>query len=124
MRVSRLVPLVLLVAASCGSPPPVVPVTDPQAPANFAKVRDDLYRGGHPTGAHLAYLKGLGIRTIVDLEIPDLVEATEAQINLAWLLHKSPWILPIPGTSSLAHLEENMKAADIRLSAEDMAYLG
>ena len=50
--------------------------------------------------------------------------ATEAQINLAWLLHKSPWILPIPGTSSLAHFEENLKAADIRLSAEDMAYLG
>ena len=50
--------------------------------------------------------------------------ATEAQINLAWLLHKSPWILPIPGTSQLAHFEENLKAADIKLSAEDMAYLG
>ena len=50
--------------------------------------------------------------------------ATDAQINLAWLLHKSPWMLPIPGTSSLAHFEENMKAADIELSAEDMAYLG
>ena len=50
--------------------------------------------------------------------------ATEAQIYLAWLLHKSPWILPIPGTSSLAHFEENMKAANIELSAEEMAYLG
>ena len=50
--------------------------------------------------------------------------ATDAQINLAWLLHKSPWILPIPGTSSLAHFEENMKAAAIELTAEDMAYLG
>ena len=50
--------------------------------------------------------------------------ATEAQVNIAWLLHKSPWILPIPGTSSLAHFEENMKAPDIRLTAEDMAYLG
>jgi pyridoxine 4-dehydrogenase len=49
---------------------------------------------------------------------------SEAQLNIAWLLHKSPWILPIPGTSSLAHLEENLKAADIKLSAEDMAYLG
>ena len=49
---------------------------------------------------------------------------TEAQLNIAWLLHKSPWLLPIPGTSSLAHLEENLKAADIKLSAEDMAYLG
>ena len=51
-------------------------------------------------------------------------QATPAQINLAWLLHKSPWILPIPGTSSLAHFDENMKAADVRLSAEDMAFLG
>ena len=50
--------------------------------------------------------------------------ASEAQINLAWLLHKSPWILPIPGTSSLAHLQENLQAAEIKLTAEDMAYLG
>jgi len=57
-------------------------------------------------------------------EIAKKHHATEAQINIAWLLHKSPWILPIPGTSSLAHLRENLKAADIQLSAEDMAYLG
>ncbi|MGI4872116.1 MAG: aldo/keto reductase [Janthinobacterium lividum] len=49
---------------------------------------------------------------------------TEAQLNLAWLLHKSPVLLPIPGTSSLAHLRENLAATDIELSAEDMAYLG
>ena len=62
-----------------------------------------------------------------DNEIAEVAQkygATEAQINLAWLLHKSPWLLPIPGTSSLAHLRENLKAADIKLSAEDMAYLG
>ncbi|GAB3847272.1 aldo/keto reductase [Hymenobacter terrigena] len=57
-------------------------------------------------------------------EIARKHNATEAQLNIAWLLHKSPWILPIPGTSSLAHFEENLKAADIKLSAEDMAYLG
>ncbi|MDF7811388.1 aldo/keto reductase [Hymenobacter sp. YC55] len=57
-------------------------------------------------------------------EIARRHDATPAQINIAWLLHKSPWLLPIPGTSSLAHLQENLKAADIRLSAEDMAYLG
>jgi pyridoxine 4-dehydrogenase len=49
--------------------------------------------------------------------------ASEAQINIAWLLHKSPMILPIPGTSSLGHLRENLKATDIQLSAADMAYL-
>ena len=49
---------------------------------------------------------------------------TEAQLNLAWLLHKSPLLLPIPGTSSLAHLRENLAAAAIELSPEDMAFLG
>ncbi len=49
--------------------------------------------------------------------------ATEAQINLAWLLHRSPWLLPIPGTSSLKHFEENLKATEIELSAEDMRFL-
>lgn len=49
--------------------------------------------------------------------------ATDAQINLAWLLHYSPWILPIPGTSSLKHFEENLKATEIKLSEEDMKFL-
>lgn len=49
--------------------------------------------------------------------------ATEAQINLAWLLHRSPWILPIPGTSSLNHFEENLMATEIQLSEEDMRFL-
>ncbi|MEP7230404.1 MAG: aldo/keto reductase [Ginsengibacter sp.] len=49
--------------------------------------------------------------------------ATEAQVNLAWLLHHSPWILPIPGTSSLQHFEENLKATEIQLSEEDMKFL-
>jgi pyridoxine 4-dehydrogenase len=48
---------------------------------------------------------------------------SDAQINLAWLLHRSPWILPIPGTSSLKHFEENLKATEIKLTDEDMAYL-
>jgi len=51
-------------------------------------------------------------------------KVSEAQINLAWLLHRSPWILPIPGTSSLKHFEENLKAAEIELSTEDMKFLG
>jgi aryl-alcohol dehydrogenase-like predicted oxidoreductase len=46
------------------------------------------------------------------------------QIALAWLLHRSPAMLPIPGTSSLAHLEENVAAASIRLSEEDQVRLG
>lgn len=42
--------------------------------------------------------------------------ATVSQLSLAWLLHRSPVMLPIPGTSSIAHLEENMKALDVKLS--------
>jgi pyridoxine 4-dehydrogenase len=56
-------------------------------------------------------------------EIAKKYNATEAQINIAWLLHRSPWILPIPGTSSLQHFKENIKAANIELTEEDMAYL-
>ena len=43
-------------------------------------------------------------------------KATVAQLSIAWLLHRSPVMLPIPGTSSVAHLEENLKAADVQLS--------
>jgi pyridoxine 4-dehydrogenase len=50
-------------------------------------------------------------------------KATEAQINLAWLLHRSHWILPIPGTSSLKHFEENIQSTEIQLSKEDMEFL-
>jgi aryl-alcohol dehydrogenase-like predicted oxidoreductase len=46
--------------------------------------------------------------------------STVSQLSLAWLLHRSPVMLPIPGTSSVAHLEENLKAAGISLSAQDM----
>jgi pyridoxine 4-dehydrogenase len=46
--------------------------------------------------------------------------STVSQLSIAWLLHRSPVILPIPGTSSVAHLEENLKAADISLSSDDI----
>jgi len=49
--------------------------------------------------------------------------ATPAQVALAWLLERSPIMLPIPGTSAIAHLEENVAAATLRLSAEDLAAL-
>ncbi|MDF2710537.1 MAG: ydbC 3 [Nonomuraea muscovyensis] len=49
--------------------------------------------------------------------------ATPAQLALAWLLRRSPAMLPIPGTSSVAHLEENIAAADITLTEEQYAAL-
>jgi len=50
-------------------------------------------------------------------------QATTGQIALAWLLQRSPAMLPIPGTSSAAHFEENLGAASIRLSAEEFQTL-
>jgi pyridoxine 4-dehydrogenase len=47
--------------------------------------------------------------------------ATVSQLSLAWLLHHSPVILPIPGTSSVAHLEENVKAGEVSLSDAEWA---
>jgi aryl-alcohol dehydrogenase-like predicted oxidoreductase len=50
-------------------------------------------------------------------------KATPAQIAIAWLLAKSPVMLPIPGTGKVAHLEENMAAARLKLSKEDLEAL-
>jgi aryl-alcohol dehydrogenase-like predicted oxidoreductase len=51
------------------------------------------------------------------------LKATPAQVALAWLLARSPVVLPIPGTASLEHLEENVAAAKLSLSREDIAAL-
>jgi len=51
------------------------------------------------------------------------IGATPAQVALAWLLARSSVMLPIPGTASLAHLEENVAAAELRLAREDLAAL-
>lgn len=45
---------------------------------------------------------------------------TPAQVVLAWLMNKKPFIVPIPGTTKLSHLEENLRAADIRFTADEM----
>ena len=49
--------------------------------------------------------------------------ATTSQLSLAWLLHRSPVILPIPGTTSIEHLEENVKSVDVTLSDAEWADL-
>ncbi len=51
------------------------------------------------------------------------LQATPMQVALAWLLHRSPNILVIPGTSSLSHLRENLQAASLQLSSEALAEL-
>jgi pyridoxine 4-dehydrogenase len=56
-------------------------------------------------------------------QIAQIHAATSSQISLAWLLQRSPAMLPIPGTSSLAHLEENLAAAVIRLESGEFRRL-
>jgi aryl-alcohol dehydrogenase-like predicted oxidoreductase len=65
----------------------------------------------------------------VDAEAPRVKELARAkgvtpnQLMLAWLLHRSPVMLPIPGTSKVSHLEENVAAAAIELDAEEMSLI-
>ena len=51
------------------------------------------------------------------------IGATKMQVALAWLLRRSPVMLPIPGTSKVAHLEENVRAASLELSEDDLTVL-
>jgi aryl-alcohol dehydrogenase-like predicted oxidoreductase len=61
-------------------------------------------------------------QTLIDLlrSIAERKRATPAQIALAWLLAQRPWIVPIPGTTKLHRLEENIGAASVELTAEDL----
>jgi len=63
---------------------------------------------------------------LVDLlkQIAQAKQATPAQVALAWLLAQKPWIVPIPGTTKLHRLEENLGAADLDLTPDDLAAIG
>jgi aryl-alcohol dehydrogenase-like predicted oxidoreductase len=68
-------------------------------------------------------VKTIAKRTaLVDVitKFADQKRATPAQIALAWLLAKAPWIVPIPGTTKLTRLEENLGGAAIDLTADDL----
>jgi pyridoxine 4-dehydrogenase len=55
--------------------------------------------------------------------VAERLGAKPMQVALAWLLHRSPNLLLIPGTSSVAHLQENLAAADLKLSPSVLAEL-
>ena len=84
----------------------------------------------YATAEGIAFIPWFPIAT-GDLAAPDSpvadiareLDATPSQVALAWLLHKSPVVLPIPGTKSVDHLTENLGAAGLTLSDEDMARL-
>lgn len=72
----------------------------------------------YPLGA------GSVLRSAKVKRVASRLGATPAQVALAWLLAHSPVMLPIPGTGSIAHLEENVAAAALQLSADDLRALG
>ena len=86
---------------------PLDPVADLRASAAFPRFTSEARRANRPI---VDLLERVGRRT----------DATPGQVALAWLLAKKPWIVPIPGTTKLDHLEENLGALDIQLSAEDI----
>jgi aryl-alcohol dehydrogenase-like predicted oxidoreductase len=65
-------------------------------------------------------------QTLVDLlgRVAEQKDATPAQIALAWLLAQKPWIAPIPGTTKLARLDENLGAANLQLTSDDLRAIG
>jgi pyridoxine 4-dehydrogenase len=75
-----------------------------------------------PLGSAFSGFPNVANNTVVR-EIADEVGVTAAQVGLAWLLAHAPNTLLIPGTRSIAHLEENIAAADIALSADAIARL-
>ena len=85
----------------------------------------------HYCGQHgIAFIPWFPVAPITQGQSTDPTDAiatrrgvTPAQIALAWLLHHSPAILPIPGTSQLAHLEENLAAASLPLTTDDLTTL-
>jgi len=80
--------------------------------------RDD-FRSGLPRFTPAARKAN---QAVVDLlrTVAERKQATPAQIALAWLMAQKPWIVPIPGTKKLHRLEENIGAADIELTAQDL----
>ena len=64
-------------------------------------------------------------QAVVDLlkQIAERKKATPAQIALAWLLAQEPWIVPIPGTTKLHRLEENIGAVNIELTPDDLRHV-
>ena len=92
----------------------------PAAMGKDTKIAADDFRAILPRFTPEAMAANLAL---VDLlkRIGDRKKATTAQVALAWLLAQKPWIVPIPGTTKLHRLEENIGAAGVVLTADDLA---
>jgi aryl-alcohol dehydrogenase-like predicted oxidoreductase len=88
-----------------------------------SKLADNDFRKGLPRFTAEAMAKN---QALVD-RLKDIAadkQATPAQVALAWILAQKPWIVPIPGTTKLGRFEENIAAADLDLTASDLASIG
>jgi pyridoxine 4-dehydrogenase len=107
----------------------IVPIVSAQSRYNLtARVAEDVLQECESDG--LAFIPWFpidaGALAAANERLQEIASrhgATTAQLALAWLLHRSPVTVPIPGTSSIEHLEENVAAAAIELSNDDMAIL-
>ena len=86
------------------------PKHDLRASAGFPRFTPEAIRANRPTVELLA-------------RVGERKEATPGQVALAWLLARKSWIVPIPGTTKLAHMEENLGALKVRLTVDDMREL-
>jgi aryl-alcohol dehydrogenase-like predicted oxidoreductase len=84
---------------------------------------DDLARQGIPYVPFFPLGGFTPLQSSTLSNVADRLGSTPMQVALAWLLHRSPNILLIPGTSSVAHLRENLAASELGLSAEVLAEL-
>lgn len=104
----------------------IVPIVSVQNPYNYAERRDNDGVIDYCEREGLAFLPyfPLNAGDVSDnselQEIAERHDATVFQIALAWLLHRAKVMLPIPGTQSLQHLEENVAAASIKLDDDDL----
>lgn len=80
------------------------------------------YRASMPQFQAESFAKNEQLLSLLQL-LAEAHHATPSQISLAWMISKKPWIVPIPGTRKLARLKENAGAADIHLTADEVAHM-
>ncbi len=80
------------------------------------------YRSNMPQFKPEAYEQNRALFQLLN-DLAGKHSATPAQISMAWMLCKKPWIVPIPGTRKINRMEENAASADIRLSKEEISQL-
>ena len=103
----------------------VVPITAVQNEYSLSERSSDAVVD-HCAAAGIVFVPYFPLRHVGGAELERVAEAREAtpsQIALAWLLQRSPAMLPIPGTLSVDHVRENLAARDIALSADEVRAL-